>query len=130
MSTRSSLSVAHLTRLAIVLVAGVAAACTRTAAQPAEAPPQKVTVAEVVSRDVTEWDEFTGRLEAVNTVSVRPRVSGYVSSVRFAEGAMVRAGDPLFQIDARPFQAEVDRLRAELARAKATVQRATSEYQR
>ena len=76
---------------------------------------------------VTEWDEFTGRIEAVNTVAIRPRVSGFVSAVRFEEGAIVRAGDLLFQIDPRPFQAEVDRLRAELARARATVQRAGSE---
>ena len=76
------------------------------------------------SRDVTEWDEFTGRLEAVNTVAVRPRVSGFVSAVRFTEGAVVHRGDLLFQIDPRPFQAEVDRLRAELARARATVRSA------
>ena len=54
----------------------------------------------------------------MNTVAVRPRVSGYVSAVRFEEGAIVRRGDPLFQIDPRPFEAEVDRLRAELARAQ------------
>jgi len=114
----------------IVLCALAVSACARTAAQPADPPPPKVTVAQVVSRDITEWDEFTGRLEAVNTVAVRPRVSGYVSAVRFAEGAIVRRGDPLFQIDARPFEAEADRLRAELARARATVQRATSELQR
>jgi multidrug efflux system membrane fusion protein len=87
-------------------------------------------VAEVLFKDVTEWDEFTGRLEAVNTVAVRPRVSGYVSGVRFREGAIVNRGDLLFQIDARPFQAEVDRLKAELTRARATVQRASSEAQR
>jgi multidrug efflux system membrane fusion protein len=113
-----------------VLSALLASACTRTAAQPADPPPPKVTVAKVAPQDVTEWDEFTGRLEAVNSVAVRPRVSGYVSSVRFAEGAMVRRGDPLFLIDPRPFQAEVDRLRAELARARATVQRAKSELDR
>ncbi|MGH8638370.1 MAG: efflux RND transporter periplasmic adaptor subunit [Burkholderiales bacterium] len=84
-------------------------------------------MAEVIARDVTEWDEFTGRLEAVNTVVVRPRVSGLVAAVRFEEGAIVRRGDLLFQIDPRPFQAEVDRLRAELARARATVQRGGSE---
>ena len=99
-------------------------ACAHPAAQPADAPAPQVTVAEVIARDVTEWDEFTGRLEAVNTVAVRPRVSGFVAAVRFDEGAIVRRGDLLFQIDPRPFQAEVDRLRAELARARATVQRA------
>ena len=87
-------------------------------------------MATVVERDVTEWDEFTGRLEPVESVDVRPRVSGYISDVRFREGAIVRKGDPLFQIDDRPFLAEVDRLRAELMRARATVQRGTSELQR
>ena len=105
-------------------------ACARPAAQQAAPPDPQVTVAPVLARDVTEWDEFTGRLEAVNVVSIRPRVSGYVSAVRFVEGAIVGRGDLLFQIDPRPFQAEVDRLRAELLRARATVQRATSERQR
>ncbi|HEX7088184.1 MAG TPA: efflux RND transporter periplasmic adaptor subunit [Vicinamibacterales bacterium] len=114
----------------LILLALTATACTRTAAQPSEPPPPQVPVAEVVARQVTEWDEFTGRLEAVNTVAVRPRVSGYVSAVRFDEGAIVRRGDVLFQIDPRPFQAEVDRLRAELARAQATVERARSELAR
>jgi multidrug efflux system membrane fusion protein len=114
----------------LILFSLALAGCTSSSAQPGEPPPPKVTVAEVVFRDLTEWDEFTGRLEAVNTVSVRPRVSGYVSGVRFREGAIVGRGDLLFQIDPRPFQAEVDRLKAELARARATVQRASSEAQR
>ena len=63
-------------------------------------PPPQVTVATVVDREITEWDEFTGRLEAVESVAVRPRVSGYVAAVRFNEGAIVRSGDLLFQIDA------------------------------
>jgi multidrug efflux system membrane fusion protein len=116
--------------IVLVLLLLAAAGCARPAAQPAEPPPPKITVAEVLFRDVTEWDEFTGRLEAVNTVAVRPRVSGYVSAVRFREGAVVDRGDLLFQIDPRPFQAEVDRLKAELARTRATVQRASSEAQR
>ena len=115
--------------LAVLASAGLSA-CSRTAAQAAAPPPPQVTAAEVISRDLTEWDEFTGRLEAVNTVAVRPRVSGYVAAVRFEEGAIVSRGDLLFVIDARPFQAEVDRLRAELLRARATIQRATSELQR
>jgi multidrug efflux system membrane fusion protein len=89
-----------------------------------------VTVAEVFSRDISEWDEFTGRVEAVHVVAVRPRVSGYVSAVRFQEGAIVRRGDLLFQIDPRPFQVEVNRLVAEVSRARATVRRAASELQR
>jgi multidrug efflux system membrane fusion protein len=86
-------------------------------------------VASVIEREVTEWDEFTGRLQAVDSVEVRPRVSGLIAAVRFHEGAIVRRGDPLFEIDPRPFQAEVDRLRAELNRARATNQRAASELQ-
>jgi len=121
----SGLLVSTLTLAGVVL-----SACGPTAANPAEPPPPKVTVAPALSRDVTEWDEFTGRLEAVTTVELRPRVSGYIDAVRFVEGAMVRRGDLLFEIDARAFQAEVDRLRAELSRARATVQRAGSELQR
>lgn len=83
-----------------------------------------------MARDVTEWSEFTGRLEAVHNVDVRPRVSGLIAAVRFTEGAVVRRGDVLFEIDARPFQAEVDRLRADLARAKAAFARATAERER
>ena len=107
----------------------LAAGCVQTSAQPAPPPPPQVTVASVIERDVTEWDEFTGRLQAVDSVEVRPRVSGLIAAVRFQEGAIVRRGDPLFEIDPRPFQAEVDRLRAELNRARATGQRAASELQ-
>jgi multidrug efflux system membrane fusion protein len=113
-----------------ILVPTLSAACARPAAQQGPPADPRVTVAAVVSRDITEWDEFTGRLEAVNTVAIRPRVSGYVSTVRFVEGGLVARGDLLFQIDPRPFQAEVDRLRALLVRARATVARARSERQR
>jgi multidrug efflux system membrane fusion protein len=116
--------------LSVTVVLGTLVGCTRTAAQPGPPPPPKVTVAAVLDRPVTEWDEFTGRLEAVDAVAVRPRVSGYVSSVRFDEGAVVQQGDLLFQIDPRPFQAEVDRLQAERGRADAIAERAASELQR
>src|SRR5688500_2302247 len=112
-----------------IAVVALAAGCTRTSAQQAAPPPPQVTVANVIERDVTEWDEFTGRLQAVDSVEVRPRVSGLIAAVRFHEGAIVRRGDPLFEIDPRPFQAEVDRLRAELTRSRATGQRAASELQ-
>ncbi len=113
-----------------IVFSSLAAACTPTAAQQGPPPPPRIGVVNVVERDVIEWDEFTGRLEAVDSVEVRPRVSGYVSAVRFSEGALVRQGDLLFQIDPRPFQAEVDRLQAELTRARATVERANSELAR
>jgi multidrug efflux system membrane fusion protein len=84
----------------------------------AEAPP-RVTVAEVQVKPLRDWDEFTGRLEAIETVEVRPRVGGYVESVNFEEGARVRKGDLLFQIDPRPYRAEVARLTAEQSRVQA-----------
>ncbi len=76
----------------------------------------QVTVAEVIHRPLREWQEFTGRLQAVNTVDIRPRVSGYVDRVAFTDGARVKKGQLLFQIDPRPFQAEVERLVAERTR--------------
>jgi multidrug efflux system membrane fusion protein len=77
----------------------------------------EVTVAEVIHKPLHEWQEFSGRLQAVDTVEVKPRVSGYIDRVAFADGARVKKGDLLFQIDPRPFQAEVDRLTAERGRA-------------
>jgi membrane fusion protein, multidrug efflux system len=116
--------------LPLAISLGLVAGCAHPSAQPGAPPPPKVTVAEVVDRSVTEWDEFTGRLEAVDAVAVRPRVSGFVAGVRFTEGAVVHKGDLLFQLDPRPFQAEVDRLRAERGRSDAVAQRADSELQR
>jgi membrane fusion protein, multidrug efflux system len=132
-TTRASVRALHSLAwlaLSVTVALGTFSGCARTAAQPGPPPAPKVTVATVVERAVTEWDEFTGRLEAVDSVAVRPRVSGYVSSVRFSEGTVVHKGDLLFQIDPRPFQAEVDRLRAERGRADAVVDRAGSELQR
>jgi membrane fusion protein, multidrug efflux system len=77
----------------------------------------EVTVAEVIHRPLREWQEFSGRLQAVNTVEIRPRVSGYVDRVAFEDGARVKKGQLLFQIDPRPFQAEVERLVAERTRS-------------
>jgi len=77
----------------------------------------EVTVAAVIQRPLREWQEFSGRLQAVNTVEIRPRVSGYVDRVAFEDGTRVKKGQLLFQIDPRPFQAEVDRLVAERGRS-------------
>jgi multidrug efflux system membrane fusion protein len=89
-----------------------------------------VTAAAAVARAVTEFDEFTGRLQAVQSVAVRPRVSGLISNVTFTEGSLVHQGQLLFQVDDRPFRAEVDRLRAELVQATAARDRAQSEMKR
>src|SRR6266566_502675 len=110
---------------AFAMFVAVASGCSSTAQSKAPAPaPPEVSVAEVVCKQLGDVDEFTGRLEAVNTVEVRPRVSGYLQKVFFKEGAIVRQGDILVEIDPRPFQAEVDRLKGELAQAKAELARA------
>jgi len=87
----------------------------------ASAPPE-ITVAQVIHRPLREWQEFSGRLQAVNTVEIRPRVSGYIDRVGFEDGARVKKGQLLFQIDPRPFQAEVERLLAERSRSVSDLQ--------
>ena len=93
-------------------------------------PPPEVSVAQVVSRDVRQWDEFTGRVTAVETVELRPRVSGYVERVAYEEGQEVRKGDLLFLIDQRSYRAAFDRARAELERARSEAKLAASELAR
>jgi multidrug efflux system membrane fusion protein len=114
---------------AILASGSIAAGCTRvqTAAPP---PLPEVTAAPAVAREVTEWDEFTGRLEPVQSVGVRPRVSGLISTVTFEEGSLVRQGQLLFQLDDRPFLTQVQRLRAELAQAASARDRSASEMRR
>jgi multidrug efflux system membrane fusion protein len=97
---------------------------------PAAPPPPSVTVAEVPQREITEWDEFTGRLEAVDAVEIRPRVSGYIRRVAFAEGKEVRKGAVLFEIDPRPYQADLARAQAELERARSAAVLAANEVKR
>jgi RND family efflux transporter MFP subunit len=97
---------------------------------PAAPPAQVVTVAQVPEREITEWDEFTGRLEAVDQVEIRPRVSGYIKRVAFAEGKEVKKGEVLFEIDPRPYQADLDRAEAQLDQARSAASLAKSEVQR
>jgi multidrug efflux system membrane fusion protein len=93
-------------------------------------PAAQVSVAEVIEQPINEWDEFTGRLEAPESVDVRPRVSGFIDRVAFYEGSLVKKGDLLFQLDPRPFQAEVKRLEAQLQQARASQARTISEARR
>lgn len=90
-------------------------------------PPPEVDVAEVVVEPVTLWESFTGRVEAPETVDLRPRVSGYIHEVAFEEGELVQAGDLLFQIDPRPYQARAQAARAELSLARSQLELARSE---
>ncbi|MFY0989570.1 efflux RND transporter periplasmic adaptor subunit [Halomonas sp. C05BenzN] len=93
-------------------------------------PPPEVSVADVVVEDVRFWDEFTGRIEAVETVELRPRVTGYIESIHYTEGQSVEAGDVLFVIDQRPYRAELARAEADLERARARAELARSEAAR
>jgi multidrug efflux system membrane fusion protein len=134
-NARKSKNDSLMTRLMLVIglatLAGLNAGCSSSSsAQPKAPAPAEVSVAEVICKQIGDSDEFTGRLEAVNAVEVRPRVSGYLQSVHFKEGAIVRQGDLLFQIDPRPFQAEVDRLKGDLSQAKAQRSRAQSDFER
>jgi len=79
---------------------------------------------------VKDWDEFTGRMQAVETVEIRPRVSGYIDKVAFREGGQVKSGDLLFIIDPRPYQAEADRAAADLKRYKTSLELARIELAR
>jgi len=117
---------------ATVAVALVLSGCGRNAAAESQAvpPAPQVTVAAAVSRKITDSAEFTGRFEAVERVEVRPRVSGYISSVNFNDGGEVHKGDVLFVIDPRPYVAERDKARAQLAQARSQLILARSERDR
>ncbi|MBX8497864.1 multidrug efflux RND transporter periplasmic adaptor subunit MexE [Pseudomonas cichorii] len=115
-----------LTALALIVISACGRAPEATMA-PAAA---KVSVAKVLEQPINEWDEFTGRLEAPETVEVRPRVSGQIDQVAFTDGSLVKKGDLLFQIDPRPFQAEVRRLEAQLQQARAVANRSENEAER
>ena len=108
-----------------------AAAETGEAGAPAAAPPATpVTVAVVKSRIVTTWQEFSGRLEAVDRVEIRARVGGAIQSVNFREGALVKAGDLLFTIDPAPYEATVAQAAGQVASAEAKVALANTELDR
>ncbi|MGC8744484.1 MAG: efflux RND transporter periplasmic adaptor subunit, partial [Verrucomicrobiia bacterium] len=108
--------------IVIVAVAGLTACSQRQGQAPQMMP--MVTVAKPVISAVTNWDEYPGHLESIEYVEVRPRVSGYIESIHFEDGAEVKVGDLLFIIDPKPFEAELSRANAELARAKAALEQA------
>lgn len=117
-------------RLLIPALALVLAACAKTPPQEAPPPATEVSVAAVAEHDVTEWDEYTGRLDAVNTVEIRPQVSGVLQTAAFTEGKEVQKGELLFQIDPRPFQAELDRAEAQLEQSRTAAELAASDQAR
>jgi RND family efflux transporter MFP subunit len=130
--SRQSISIwfaaAVFTAVVLVQLSG----CTRgeTATPTAAAPAPSVSVATVVSRQISDSDEFTGRFEAVERVEIRPRVTGYISSVNFVQGRQVNKGDVLFVIDPRPYEADLKHAQAQLEQARSALTLAVSEQDR
>ena len=115
----------------MLLIACALSGCGEKPQQPAAAaPPPPVTVATPVKRTVTDWDDFTGRFQAVEEVQVRARVGGAVTNVEFRDGAIVRAGDLLYVIDARPFEAVAEQANGQLSDARAKGELARRELDR
>jgi RND family efflux transporter MFP subunit len=104
--------------------------CTREPPHVASVPPPAVSVAPPLEREVTDYDEYTGRMAAVEEVEVRARVRGYIVKVNFTEGAEVKQGDMLFEIDPRPFQAELDAAKGQVAQWEAKLTRAEADVAR
>lgn len=93
-------------------------------------PPAPVTLAPVESKELVEWEEFTGRVEAQEMVDLRPRVAGYITQVHFQAGSLVKKGDILFTIDQRPFETKLRAAKAEVQRAEANMEAAKREFDR
>ena len=103
----------------------VVAGCAKKEKPPAP-PPPAVSVAQPLQRDVVDWDEYVGRFEAPQSVDLRARITGVVTRILFSDGQMVRAGQPLFVIDPRPYRATLQQAEAQIASNRATLANATS----
>jgi RND family efflux transporter MFP subunit len=106
------------------------AGCVRAPSAEPEAAPTPVTVSRPVEQDVTDYADFTGRTAAVDSVEVRARVSGYLDRVNFKEGALVKKDDVLFEIDPRPYRADLERARGTVEQFEAHVRRLERDYVR
>jgi multidrug efflux system membrane fusion protein len=130
--SRSRLTIAVVT---VIVIAGLGTlgAIRVDARAPAQSAPTivpEVDVATVIEKTITDWQTYSGRLEAVEKVDIRPQVSGTIVSVNFKDGALVKKGDTLFVIDPRPYAAEVDRADAQLAAAQARMGYTQSDWER
>jgi RND family efflux transporter MFP subunit len=117
-----------ITPIEALLLGALTLACAPKSAAGPQAP--AVSVAAVPERSVTDWDQFTGRFEAVDAVDIRPRVSGYIQRIDFAEGKEVKKGEVLFEIDPRPYDADLARAEAQLEQAKSGAELATRDVER
>ena len=106
---------------ALFAISAALSSCNQQPPPPAS-PPPPVTIAKPVEKDIVEWDEYTGRTDAVENVNITPRVSGYIDNVTFRAGDLVNKGDLLFVIDPRPYQATLDQASAQQRQAEANQQ--------
>jgi multidrug efflux system membrane fusion protein len=114
----------------LLLAAHSLVGCDSKPAASSAPPPPPVTVARPLQKQITEWDEYTGRFAAVASVEVRARVSGFIDSVHFKDGQVVKQGDLLFVIDPRPYKLAVEQSTADVERAKAKLDLATLDVER
>jgi multidrug efflux system membrane fusion protein len=116
--------------IVVALCAGILAGCDNKPAANAAPPPPPVTVSKPLQKQITEWDEYTGRFEALATVDIRARVSGFIDSIHFRDGQIIKQGDLLFVIDPRPYKLAVDQSKSDLERARSKLEIATSDVER
>lgn len=120
----------HLNALGVMLLSVLLVGCDNSVAQNAAPPAPAVSAADVVVKSISQWDSFNGRIEAVESVQLRPRVSGYIDKVNYTDGQEVRKGEVLFTIDDRTYRAALEQAQANLARAKTQASLAQSEANR
>ncbi|CAH5612015.1 TPA: efflux RND transporter periplasmic adaptor subunit [Enterobacter cloacae] len=120
----------HLNALGAVLLSALLVGCDEGVAQNAAPQAPTVSAADVVVKSISQWDSFNGRIEAVESVQLRPRVSGYIDKVNYTDGQEVKKGQVLFTIDDRTYRATLEQAQAALARAKTQASLAQSEANR
>jgi len=116
--------------VSLLLIANALTGCDNKPAAGSAPPLPTVTVAQPLKKSITEWDEYTGRFTALETVEIRARVSGFIDSVHFQEGQIVKKDDLLFVIDQRPYQIAVEQAKADIERAQAKLDIATQDVNR
>jgi RND family efflux transporter MFP subunit len=119
--TQAIRQIRRLTGILLFVLCGAFSGCNKPAPAPAP-PPPPVTIAKPIKKEIVEWDEYTGRTDAVESVDIRPRVSGYIDNITFKAGDRVAKGDLLFVIDPRPYQAALNQAEAQLRQAQANQQ--------
>lgn len=130
MSLQKNWGNVHLTALGAILLSTLLGGCDEGAAQNAAPQASVVSAADVVVKSISQWDSFNGRIEAVESVQLRPRVSGYIDKVNYVDGQEVKKGEVLFTIDDRTYRAALEQAQATLARAKTQASLARSEANR